>query len=82
MKTIVLLSIFVMAEAVYGLSAAAEIILGPDIRVVPGEKPTPWLRYKNPEATAVSVAGVWNTWSEKVPLQRDPPAFGTWIYTR
>ncbi|MFH0908192.1 MAG: alpha-amylase family glycosyl hydrolase [bacterium] len=41
----------------------------PDARPVPGVQPTPWLRYANPAAQKVEVAGTWSVWSNRTPLQ-------------
>ena len=54
---------------------AGEPALRPDIRVVPGETPTPWLRYQDPAATSVVVAGSWDLWSNRFPMAQ---ADGAW----
>lgn len=57
------------------LAHAVETPLGPDIRAVPGEQPTPWLRYQDPAATSVVVAGSWDQWSNRYPMTQ---ADGVW----
>ncbi len=49
--------------------------LRPDVRSVPGSTPTPWLRFQDPAATGVIVAGSWDGWSGRFPMQL---ADGVW----
>lgn len=49
---------------------AQESPLGPDVRLVPGTKPTTWLRYVNTTATHVEVSGTWNQWTRSFALVR------------
>ena len=49
--------------------------LRPDLRTVPGTTPTPWLRFQDPAATSVVVAGSWDGWSGRFPMQL---ADGVW----
>lgn len=54
-----------------GAARAEDAILTPTVRAIPGEQPTPWLRYQNPAATAsVRIAGQWNLWSNQTPLAK------------
>jgi pullulanase len=46
---------------------AGEPILSPTLRAVPGEPPTAFLRYSNPTARTVVVAGSWDAWSNRWP---------------
>jgi len=50
-------------------TAEPEPALAPGTRFAPGEKPTPWLRYQNPEAREVQVSGAWDRWSARSALQ-------------
>lgn len=43
----------------------AEPILSPTVRAIPGETPTPFLRYSNPAARSVVVSGSWDAWSNR-----------------
>ena len=43
-------TLLLMVAAAY----AEEQPLSPDVRAIPGETPTPWLKYQNPAATSVS----------------------------
>ena len=47
---------------------AEEAPLRPDLRYVPGETPTAALRYQNPAATGVVVAGSWDGWVGRFPM--------------
>ena len=51
---------------------AKDLVLGPDVRAVPGEAgPEYVLRYGNPQATNVVLAGSWSHWLDKLhPLQK------------
>ena len=55
---------------------AEEPALRPDVRAVPGEQATPWLRYENPGATNVIVAGSWDEWSGRYPMALSN---GVWV---
>ncbi len=46
-----------------------------ETRLVPGESPTPWLRFDALSATGVAVAGSWDGWSNRAPLRT---VNGTW----
>ena len=48
---------------------AEEQPLSPDVRAIPGVTPTPWLRYQNANATNVLVAGSWDDWVGRYPLE-------------
>jgi len=50
-------------------TVSAEPPQSPDARPIPGESPTPWLRYANPSAQKVELAGTWSMWSNKTPMQ-------------
>lgn len=52
------------------IAPAQEPPLAPEVNLVPGIKPTPWLRYVNPTATAVEVSGTWNQWTRGTPMIR------------
>lgn len=47
---------------------AQEPPLSPTVKLVPGVKPTPYLRYLNTTATAVEVSGTWNQWARGFPM--------------
>lgn len=51
-----------------GVTFAQEPPLSPAVRLVPGLKPTPWLRYVNPTATVAEVSGTWNQWTRGTPM--------------
>jgi hypothetical protein len=50
-----------------GSTPAQEAPLSPTVKLVPGLKPTPYLRYVNPTATVVEVSGTWNQWTRSFP---------------
>ncbi|MFH0954021.1 MAG: alpha-amylase family glycosyl hydrolase [Verrucomicrobiota bacterium] len=50
--------------------------LTPDLRAVPGEQATPWLRYQNPAATSVMAAGSWDGWAGRYPMDKSN---GVWV---
>ena len=47
---------------------AEDPVLSATVRGVPGEQPTPILRYSSPAARGVAVAGQWDHWSNHFPL--------------
>ena len=49
---------------------AQEAPLSPTVKMVPGIRPTPFLRYANPTATVAEVAGTWNQWTSSFPMAR------------
>lgn len=49
---------------------AQEPALSPERRFVPGETPTAALRFEQPIATNVAVAGAWDGWTNRAPLHR------------
>ena len=59
------LTLLLMGAAGY----ADEQPLAPDVRAIPGETPTPWLRYQNAKVTNVLVAGTWDDWAGRYPLE-------------
>ena len=60
----------ILTVALLAMSAyAEEPPLAPDVRAIPGESPTPWLRYQNAAVTNVIVAGSWDDWAGRYPLQ-------------
>lgn len=61
----VVLTLLLMVAAAY----AEEQPLSPDVRAIPGESPTPWLRYQNAKVTNVLVAGTWDDWAGRYPLE-------------
>ncbi len=70
-KRLILLICLVLPLAAF----ADELPLSPDNRAVPGATPTPWLRFQDPAATNVVVAGSWDNWSGRFPMQL---ADGVW----
>lgn len=60
----VLIALFLIASG----AAAAEPPLRADYRAVPGQTATEWLRYANPKATGVVVAGSWDAWSGRTAM--------------
>ena len=62
---LVLLALFPLS------SPGVDAPLKPGAYSVPGESPTPWLTYENPGATSVMVAGSWDLWTGRFPLQPD-----------
>jgi hypothetical protein len=67
MRRLLHLLIALLAVAA-GVTFAQESPQSPEVRLVPGLKPTPWLRYVNPTATVAEVSGTWNAWSRGTPL--------------
>lgn len=57
------------------LAKAQEIPLSPTVKLVPGIKPTPFLRYINPTATVAEVSGTWNQWTRSFPMTRNGSEF-------
>lgn len=53
-----------------GSAPAQEAPLSPTVKLVPGVKPTPYLRYVNPTATVAEVSGTWNQWTRSFPMLR------------
>ncbi len=51
------------------VGSGQEPALAPTVKLVPGLKPTPFLRYVNPTATVVEVSGTWNQWTRSFPMQ-------------
>ncbi len=76
MKTICLISFALALLGGVVLDAGAgedgdAVILGPETKAVPGRSgPTPHLRYRHPGAEDVRIAGSWDRWTEKIPLNR------------
>jgi pullulanase/glycogen debranching enzyme len=61
-----LLAVFTTSTAL-----AAEPPLSPVLRTVPGESPTPYLRYEAPVTTkVVQISGTWGMWSNRVALTK------------
>ncbi|HMP75137.1 MAG TPA: alpha-amylase family glycosyl hydrolase [Kiritimatiellia bacterium] len=53
-----------------GTLTAQEPPLSPDVRLIPGERPTRWLRYVHTTGTQVEISGTWNQWARAFPLVR------------
>lgn len=70
-KRLILLVCLLLPLSVFSQEPA----LGPATRFVPGATPTPWLRFQDPAATGVVVAGSWDGWVGRFPLQL---ADGVW----
>lgn len=54
---------------VAGALAAEPPPLRPNLTYVPGDTPTPWLRYQDPAARMVEICGSWDRWTVRHPLQ-------------
>jgi pullulanase/glycogen debranching enzyme len=53
-----------------GPLSAQEPVLSKSVRALPGINPTPFLQYEDPTARQVEISGIWNLWSNRVPLTR------------
>ncbi len=53
-----------------GLARADEQPLTAETRMIPGVKPTRWLRYTTPTNSTVEISGTWNQWTRSFPLVR------------
>lgn len=58
-----------------GPLSAQEPVLSKTVRALPGINPTPFLRYEDATARQVEISGIWNLWSNRVPLTRQD---GVW----
>jgi len=54
----------------FDLAMASEVPLSPEVRMVPGQRPTALLQYQNTAARTVLMAGSWNNWAKKQALQK------------
>ena len=52
-----------------GVFAAESPPLRPELDYIPGDVPTPWLRYQNPAARLVEVCGSWDQWAKRHALE-------------
>lgn len=64
-KRLILLICLILPTAAFSEDSP----LRPDLRAVPGTTPTPWLKFQDPAATSVVVAGSWDGWSGRFPMQ-------------
>lgn len=53
-----------------------DVVLAPDVRVIPGETLTWGLRYRDPAAKTVMVSGTWDGWTENTPMVKKR---GQWV---
>jgi len=53
-----------------GPLSAQEPVLSKTVRALPGINPTPFLQYEDATARQVEISGIWNLWSNRVPLTR------------
>ncbi|MDA0991006.1 MAG: glycogen-binding domain-containing protein, partial [Verrucomicrobia bacterium] len=51
--------------------ASDTVVLGPQVRTIPGAVASPFLRYRDAKAASVSIAGTWNRWATNMPMQRE-----------
>lgn len=49
---------------------AEEAPLTASSHFIPGEKPTKWLRFNSPTGRVVEISGMWNQWTNSVPMIR------------
>ena len=51
-----------------GLLVEDTVVLGPDVRAIPGVNPTTRLRFRAPGARTVALAGAWDYWAKPHPM--------------